>query len=89
MGKREIKKIREKPFKGKKFVFTGSLKRYARSETRAMVEELGARAVNSVSKNIDYVVVGRQPGSKYEKAKRLGVKILNEEEFQELIEKLE
>ncbi len=89
MGKREIKKIREKPFKGKKFVFTGSLKRYARSETQAMVEELGARAVNSVSKNIDYVVVGKEPGSKYEKAKRLGVKILNEEEFQELIEKLE
>lgn len=88
MGKKEKKEIKKTPLEGKKFVFTGSLSHYTRSEAQGIVEELGARAVNSVSKNIDYVVVGKEPGSKYEKAKRLGIKILNEEEFHELIEKL-
>jgi len=88
MGKKEKKEIKKNPLEGKKFVFTGSLSHYTRSEAQGIVEELGARAVNSVSKNIDYVVVGKEPGSKYEKAKRLGIKILNEEEFHELIEKL-
>ena len=53
-----------------------------------MVESLGARVVSSVSKKVDYVVVGKDPGSKYEKAKNLGVKSLNEEEFRELIERM-
>ncbi|MCD6318336.1 NAD-dependent DNA ligase LigA [Candidatus Aerophobetes bacterium] len=88
MGKKEKEEIKEKPLKGKKFVFTGSLEHYTRSEAQSLVEELGARAVNSVSKNVDYVVVGKEPGSKYEKAKKLEVKILNEEEFEELIEEL-
>ena len=90
MGKKEKeevkeKPLKEKPLKGKKFVFTGSLEHYTRSEAQSLVEKLGARAVNSVSKNVDYVVVGKEPGSKYEKAKKLEVKILNEEEFENLI----
>jgi len=85
MGKVEEKK-EGGPLAGNKFVFTGSLERYSRDEAKELVERLGARVVSSVSKKVDYVVVGEDPGSKYEKAKTLGVKTLNEEEFRELIE---
>jgi DNA ligase (NAD+) len=70
---------------GKSFVFTGGLRGFSRDEAKRMVEELGGRAVSSVSKATDYVVVGEKPGSKYEKAKKLGVKIIDEEEFRKLI----
>jgi len=83
------KKGKEKgPLAGKRFVFTGGLERYTREEAKELVESLGARVVSSVSKKVDYVVVGKDPGSKYEKAKNLGVKSLNEEEFRELIERV-
>ncbi|MCD6222602.1 MAG: hypothetical protein J7K12_02835, partial [Thermoplasmata archaeon] len=71
--------------KGKKFVFTGSLKSMTRGEAKAIVEELGGEVVNTVSKSVDYVVVGENPGSKYEKAKALGLKIIDEKEFKKLI----
>ncbi len=71
--------------KGKVFVFTGALKSFTREEAKRIVEELGGRAVSSVSRNVDYVVVGENPGSKYERAKQLGLKIINEEEFKKLI----
>lgn len=70
---------------GKTFVFTGALKKMSRQEAEAKVEELGGKASSSVSKKTDYVVVGEDPGSKFEKAKSLGVKILTEEEFLKLI----
>lgn len=70
---------------GSKFVFTGGLENVARGQAKELVESLGARVVSSVSKATDYVVVGADPGSKYEKAKDLGVKILNEAEFVELM----
>jgi DNA ligase (NAD+) len=70
---------------GKTFVFTGELDSFTRSEAKRIVEELGGRAASSVSKKTDYVVVGRNPGSKYEKAKKLGLKIISEEEFKKLI----
>jgi DNA ligase (NAD+) len=73
------------PLSGKKFVFTGELEKYTRREAQELVEGLGARAVNSVSKNTDYVVVGENPGSKFEDAKKLGVKIIDEKEFLKLI----
>ena len=50
-----------------------------------MLEKLGARAVNSVSQKIDYVVVGENPGSKYGKARELGVRVITEKEFGELM----
>jgi len=50
------------------------------------VEKIGARTVNSVSQKTDYVVVGENPGSKYDKARALGVKTITEKEFMELIE---
>jgi DNA ligase (NAD+) len=76
---------RKLPLSGKKFVFTGELEKYTRSEVKDLVEKLGARATGSVSRNTDYVIVGENPGSKFEKAKKLGVKVIGEEEFLRLI----
>jgi len=70
---------------GKKFVFTGGLDALSRGKAKELVESLGARVVSSVSKATDYVVVGADPGSKYEKATQLGVRTLDEEEFVELV----
>jgi DNA ligase (NAD+) len=71
----------EKPLKGKIFVFTGSLEKMTRDDAKDMVRNLGAKASGSVSAKTDYLVSGESSGSKLEKAKELGVKILNEEEF--------
>ena len=70
---------------GKTFVFTGSLKGFPREKAKEIVESLGGEATSSVSKKTDYVVAGEDPGSKYEKAKTLGVKILDEDGFLKLI----
>ena len=56
-----------------------------RSEIKELLESLGAHVTNSVSKKTDYVIVGDDPGSKYEKAKKLEVKILKEDEMWEMI----
>ncbi|MEA3493419.1 MAG: NAD-dependent DNA ligase LigA [Candidatus Margulisiibacteriota bacterium] len=69
------------PLKGKTFVFTGGLDKISRSDAEEMVRKLGGHSSSSVSKQTDYVVVGHEPGSKYDKAKKLGVKIISEEEF--------
>ncbi len=73
------------PFAGKKFVFTGGLTRFSRSEAQQMIESLGARATGSVSKSTDYVVVGEDAGSKADDARRLGVTTLDENGFIELL----
>jgi DNA ligase (NAD+) len=73
------------PLAGKKFVFTGSMARLPRRDAEALVESLGARATGSVSKATDYVVVGEEPGSKAEKARGLGVTILDEAAFLALL----
>lgn len=75
----------ESPFKDKTIVVTGSLVNYSRTEIKEKLESLGAKVSSSVSKKTDYVLVGDEPGSKFDKAKDLGVKIINEEEFQQLI----
>jgi DNA ligase (NAD+) len=72
---------------GKKFVFTGSLEGLTRSEAGDIVKEQGGMVTSSVSKNVDYVVTGKNPGSKYEKAKKQGIPILKEEEFLYLTKK--
>ena len=74
----------QKPLAGKTFVLTGALQRYTRQQAQDLIESLGGRVSSSVSKKTDYVVVGEDPGSKYEKAVALGVKILREEEFERL-----
>ena len=75
----------EMPLEGKAFVFTGSLDKYTRSEAEKTVESLGGRASSSVSGNTDYVVAGEGPGSKLDEAKKHGVKIIKETDFEKLI----
>jgi DNA ligase (NAD+) len=70
---------------GKSFVFTGSLKSLTREEAQSQVESLGGQASSSVSKKTDFVVVGEDPGSKFEKAKALGVATLTEDEFLKMV----
>ena len=70
---------------GKTFLFTGALKSFGRDEARNIVESLGGMTASIVSKKVDFVVVGEDPGSKFDKAKELGIKILSEEEFKKLI----
>jgi DNA ligase (NAD+) len=72
-------------FAGMTFVFTGSLARRSREEGGAEVARHGGKVIGSVSKLTHYVVVGADPGSKYDKARSLGVTILNEEEFEDLL----
>ena len=72
-------------FAGKTFVFTGALARRSRDEAGAEVARHGGKVTSSVSKLTDYVVVGADPGSKYDKARSLGVTILNEDEFEDLL----
>ncbi len=74
-------------FAGKTFVFTGELSTMTRTDAAKIVEKLGGRETKSVSKNTSYVVVGENPGSKFQKAKELNITILNEEEFLKLINK--
>ncbi|MBE0466865.1 MAG: NAD-dependent DNA ligase LigA [Candidatus Desulforudis sp.] len=74
------------PFTGKSFVLTGTLERFTRQEAGELIENLGGRVVSNVSRQTDYVVVGRNPGGKYEKAAKLGITILSEPEFTELLE---
>jgi DNA ligase (NAD+) len=70
---------------GKTFVVTGTLKKYARDEIEGLIKQLGGKATGSVSKKTDYLVAGENAGSKLDKAKSLGVKVLTEEEFQQLV----
>ena len=71
---------------GKSFVLTGTLESYTRHEAKDLIEKAGGRVVSSVSKKTDYVLAGRDPGSKLAKAQKLGLIILDEEEFQTLME---
>lgn len=72
-------------FSGKRVVFTGSLTFLTRQEAKKAVEELGGNVVETVSKKTDYVVVGKQPGSKYEKAVILQIPLLTEDEFSQIL----
>ena len=78
-------KASELKLEGKSFVLTGSLEKMTRDEAKAKIRELGGDISESVSSKTSYVVVGLEPGSKAEKAKKLGVKILDEKQFIELI----
>ena len=70
---------------GKTLVVTGTLVKYKRDEIEAMIAEHGGKASSSVSKKTDYLVAGAEAGSKLEKAEKLGVKVLSEEEFEALL----
>ncbi|MBU1021660.1 MAG: NAD-dependent DNA ligase LigA [Candidatus Margulisbacteria bacterium] len=73
------------PLKGKTFVFTGGLEKISREAAQELVVKLGGAYSSSVSKNTDYVVVGESPGSKYDKAKKLGVQTMSEAQFLKMV----
>ena len=80
---KETKK--EGPLAGKKFVFTGGLATLSRPDASDLVMKKGGMVASAVGKDIDYVVFGSDPGSKYEKAKKLGLTILDENQFKKLV----
>ncbi len=76
------KEIKENEnFKDKSFVLTGTLTKYSREEAKELIESLGGKTIDSVSKKTSVVIVGEKPGSKYEKAKQLGIDIWSEDDF--------
>ena len=80
---REINNILD----GKKFLVTGTLEKYGRSQAKELIEANGGKVISAVSKKLDYLVVGAKPGSKVAKAEKLGtITILDEQEFLDLIE---
>ena len=72
-------------FLNRSFVITGTLKKLKRSEAKKIIEELGGRLVGSVSSKTDYLVLGDDPGKKYDDALKLGVEILDEDKFKNLL----
>jgi DNA ligase (NAD+) len=73
-------------FEGKTFVVTGTMERFSRAEMEAHIHRLGGKSSSSVSRKTNYVVTGSNPGSKLDKAKELGIEVLSEEDFVNLIE---
>jgi len=82
-----IKKIEQKKqtLNGKIFVITGTLLNLTRADAKSKIRELGGSISSTISKKIDFVVVGKNPGSKYNKAVKLGVKIISEDEFKKIL----
>lgn len=72
-------------FKGKTFVLTGTLEKYKREQAQELIENGGGKVSSSVSKKTDYVLAGADPGSKLEKAMSLGVKVIDESEFEKML----
>jgi DNA ligase (NAD+) len=81
----EKREVKSQKLAGKSFVFTGGLANRSREEAGELVQQHGGKVSGSVSKKTDYVVVGTDPGSKYDKAKELGVTILTESEYEKLL----
>jgi DNA ligase (NAD+) len=79
------KKAATGPLAGKTLVVTGTLEKYGREEIEQLIEQHGGHAASSVSKNTDYLVAGEKAGSKLDKAKKLGVAVISETEFEKLI----
>lgn len=75
----------EKKFKGMTFVITGTLTKYKRTDAKELVEKLGGKVSGSVSKKTSYVLAGEEAGSKLTKAQELGVRVISEEEFEEMV----
>ena len=82
---KKIEKIQPSKYSGKIFVFTGSLEKFTRKDAQDMVENLGARASNSVSSKTNFLIAGPGAGSKLNKAIELGITVLSEDEFLKMI----
>ena len=72
-------------FEGQTFVLTGSLSKYSRTEASDIIEKYGGKTSGTVSKKTDYVLAGEEAGSKLTKAQKLGVEVISEEQFLEMI----
>jgi DNA ligase (NAD+) len=81
----EAAKPRELPLSGKEFVVTGKLESFSRTEAEAKIKELGGSVSSSVTKKTTHLVVGADPGSKLDRARQLGTKILDEKQFLEML----
>ncbi|MCD4705389.1 NAD-dependent DNA ligase LigA, partial [bacterium] len=78
-------KLKKQKLAQQTFVLTGSLENYTRDQVQKIIRDLGGKISSSISKNTNYLLSGKQPGSKYEKAQKLGVKIINEVEFEKML----
>ncbi len=78
--------LEESIFTDKTIVITGTIEAYSRKELKEKIQDLGGKVTGSVSRNTDYVIVGENPGSKYEKAVELGIEIIDEERLLEIME---
>ena len=76
-----VKKIEQGIFSGKTIVLTGTLSTLSRDEAKKIILSLGGKVASSVSKNTNFVLVGENPGSKYDEAQQLGVEIIHEKNF--------
>lgn len=87
--KEEKKEFPKTAIFGKTFVLTGVLKDYSRLQAGEIIKKLGGRVSSSVSRETDFVLAGDEPGSKYDKANNLGIKILNEDDFKKMVREYE
>ena len=82
---RNKKQETNKNFNNRNFVLTGSLESMSRDQAKDRIRKLGGQISSAVSKNTDFVIAGKDPGSKYNKAEKLNIKIINEKEFLEMV----
>jgi len=78
----DLKEIADNPIKGKNFLATGKLQKYKRNDIKDIILSKGGNYLSAVSKNLDFLIAGEKAGSKLEKAEKLGVRILTEDEFE-------
>lgn len=84
----DVESLPENVFTNKLVVLTGTMQNYTRTQLTALLEKMGAQVVSSVSKNTNFVIAGENAGSKLEKAEKLGVKIIKEPEFEEILKNI-